>query len=156
MKRPGFPEDDEDDYDFVRPPDPLPPIGKHEFYINFHRCMRGGDSHRHLLPWLPCHQPCNRFPGIDAAVQRIPKRDRPLEAADIAERKRLWGLVAMERVSTTRVAIWHLIILSGPFTFWFVYMCYIGERTDLQNASVPVTVVISLVSLFWVPQLSRR
>ena len=58
-----------------------------------------------------------------------------------------WGLEAKHVISAAYIAIYHLIIFLLPFGFWG---WWIKEHPDdLQGASVPVTVVFGLLSLFW-------
>jgi hypothetical protein len=45
------------------------------------------------------------------------------------------------------VAFYHILILALPFGFWGWWQA--THPGDLQNASVPVTVVLTMLSLFW-------
>jgi len=53
----------------------------------------------------------------------------------------------MYRVSVAYAAIYHLLILALPFSFWGWWQA--KHPGDLQNASVPVTVVLAMVPLFF-------
>lgn len=58
-----------------------------------------------------------------------------------------WGLEAKHVVSAAYVVIYHFVIFLLPFGF---YGWWINKHPDdLQGASVPVTVILGLLSLFW-------
>jgi hypothetical protein len=126
----------------------MPPIDAHEFFTNFYFCFRGGQKHKHRLPFSRCYRQCRRHQAPVGAAECIPKRNRGIEQDDFDHRRGLWGLVAVERISFARVSVYHLLMLSGPFAFWFLWLYYWQNTTDLQNASVPLSVVCTLLSLF--------
>jgi hypothetical protein len=63
------------------------------------------------------------------------------------EKSYAWGLEARHEISSIYVAFYHLLILALPFSFWGWWQT--THPGDLQNASVPVTVVLAMISLFW-------
>lgn len=88
-------------------------------------------------------------------LHRIPKRRIPLDF-DRREREYFWGLLAVQRISNCRVILYHILILTGPFIFWWLWIFYRSNPDDLQNASVPFSTISVLLSLFWFPLLQRR
>ena len=151
--RPSFPEDTDRDYDFrPKPPMPIPPIQPHEFTQRFYLCRRRGKLHRYHL--TPCRKKCGRYPGPNGALARIPKRNTWPDVAG-QEREFLWGLLAIERPSLFRVLLYHILILSAPFAFWWLWHFPWRHSGDLQNASVPFSVICVLLSMFWFPLLQK-
>lgn len=57
------------------------------------------------------------------------------------------ALRAVEHISAAAVFFFHLTILVSVFCFW-IWWQYM-HPDDLQNAAVPITIVLLLVSLFW-------
>jgi hypothetical protein len=154
--RPSFPERTDGDYDFKpKPPNPIPPIQAHEFRRRFYFCRRGGKVHKHHLGFVSCRRKCGRYPGPASALDRIPKRNRWLNISR-QEREFFWGLLAIEHVSIFRVVLYHILILLGPFLFWWLWLFQLGHHGDLQNASVPFSVICVLLSMFWFPLLQNR
>jgi hypothetical protein len=46
------------------------------------------------------------------------------------------------------VVVYHFLILLPPFVFWGWWQ---GKNpTDMQNAAVPTTVALGMLSLFWI------
>lgn len=77
-------------------------------------------------------------------LKRIPNRQRCFESDQTSP---VWGLSAIFAVSSTHVLIYHCIMVAGPFAFFAWWLRVYPD--DLQNASVPVTVVLGALSLFW-------
>ena len=153
--RPSFPKYSDSDYDFKpKPPNPIPPIQPHEFRRRFYKCRRGGKLHKHYFSFFQCRKKCGRYPNPRGALDRIPKRKRWLDI-DGQERELFWGLLATERASTFRIFLYHILILSGPFVLWWLWLFYLGHPGDLQNASVPLSVVCVLLSMFWFPIIRK-
>jgi hypothetical protein len=123
-----------------RPPNaPNPPITPHEFEIALHPCPSGC--------LLSAFHDCIEEPiNGDFCIQRIPKRKErfPLASYGIEV---AWGIHAEHNISAIYVVLYHVVILAGTFAFWVVWQ--IGHPDDLQNAAVPMTVVVTLLSLFW-------
>lgn len=58
-----------------------------------------------------------------------------------------WGLEARHTISALYVLMYHVLILAGPFGFWAWWAK--EHPGDLQNGSVPMAIVLALLSLFW-------
>jgi hypothetical protein len=81
-------------------------------------------------------------------IERIPRKRSIFDVNDIhAPESEAWGLRAQHEVSAIYVAVYHLFILVPPFVFWGWWQH--NHPDDLQNASVPATVALGLISLFW-------
>jgi hypothetical protein len=106
------------------------------------------------MKFIPCRKKCGRYPGRKGALDRIPKRNRWLDVGG-QEREFFWGLLATEQVSALRVFWYHVLILSGPFAFWWLWLFLWGHSGDLQNASLPFSTVCVLLSMFWLPLLHK-
>lgn len=112
-----------------------PPISPHLFEALFYACC------------FPCTWPiphdCVPPPIGVANLERIPKRTRCFERDQTSP---IWGLEAVFAVSLAYVFIYHCVVVAGPFAFfgWLRAHPY-----DIQNASIPVTIVLGTLSLFW-------
>lgn len=86
--------------------------------------------------------------ATSSAVDCIPKKISPFDTASKNQTDiYAWGLEARYEISAAYVAFYHVVILAVPFAFWGWWQA--TQPSDLQNASIPVTVVIAMLSLFW-------
>lgn len=141
------------DYEYVpRHPDAQnPPISRHEFSMHLNAC---GDSCRWSLAtsYVPVlgslFHDCLPTLHTKRAINRIPKRKYPFDTSCTDDKNAYaWGLEARHEISAAYVAFYHILILALPFGFWGWWQA--THPGDLQNASVPVTVVLTMLSLFW-------
>lgn len=113
-----------------------PPISPHLFQALFYTCQ------------FPCNWPiphdCLQPPTGAKNIERIPKRVKCFERDQTSP---IWGLEAVFAVSPARVLIYHCIMVAGPFAFFGWWLK--AHPDDLQNASIPVTIVLGVLSLFW-------
>ncbi|KAK0763040.1 hypothetical protein N5P37_004023 [Trichoderma harzianum] len=113
-----------------------PPISPHHFQTLFYACQS------------PCTWPfphdCIPLVANTVNLARIPKRTREFEKDQGSP---IWGFETVFAVSFSYVLAYHLVMVAGPFIFWGLWMKF--HTDDLQNASVPITVVIGALSLFW-------
>lgn len=113
-----------------------PPIPSHAFETVFSSCELDCN-------WKLPHD-CVKCPSDTANLPRIPKRHRPFTEDKASE---IWGLHTVHDPSFAYVLAYHLLMLTGPFLFFVLWLR--AYPNDLQNASVPVTAVAALLSLFW-------
>lgn len=129
------------EYDYTpRPPDATnPPISRHEFSMYLNACDPP-------CRWSSFH---GCMPQLDTstAIACIPKRRTMYNTTASNTDIYSWGLEAKHVISAAYVGVYHLIIFLIPFSFWGWWIR--KHPDDLQGASVPVTVVIGLLSLFW-------
>ncbi|KAH8659401.1 hypothetical protein BGZ61DRAFT_370541 [Ilyonectria robusta] len=148
--RPAVPDGTNNDYTFEPiPPNPMPPITKNEFKCRFYYCFRRGEPHRHYFGFRQCPK---RYTPLRSALSRIPKRNFCLDKKG-QNREIFWGLLAVERPSAFKVAVYHVLILIGPVMFWFLWLFFWGHSGDLQNAAIPFLTVCTLLSMFWFPMI---
>jgi hypothetical protein len=82
------------------------------------------------------------------AIKRIPKKKSPFDTSSTDDEKAYaWGLEARHEISAIYVLFYHLLILALPFGFWGWWQA--THPGDVQNASIPVTVALTMLSLFW-------
>ena len=108
-----------------------PPLTKHEWQDRFHS----------LLP---------RSYGIKAdALFKLPKRSQRFNLQTHVSRETIWGLHVQVRISAAMVVAWLLAITIGGWIFagWWLK----DHPGDLQNASVPITLIIGALMLLWLP-----
>lgn len=102
---------------------------------------------KHAHRFRSCRKPCRIK---NDALEKIPKRDREvIEEGDA--REEFWGLLVVEEIQFLRVFAYHVTFIAGPFVFWALWLTVMGHPGDLQGASVPFTVALGLMSLFWFP-----
>ncbi|KAJ3529870.1 hypothetical protein NM208_g9566 [Fusarium decemcellulare] len=128
------------DYDYTpKPPQAsMPPIHPHIFEVAFNSCGDGKCSK--LLPFHDCYE----FDET-SYVTRIPKKKTPFGFE--AGQPTVWGLEARHSISALHVVLYHLLILIPPFVVWAWWQK--NHPDDIQSASVPMTVVIASISMFW-------
>ena len=115
-----------------------PPISSHEFAAAFSAC---GD--RCMLAYF---HDCSRVPATSFAIKRIPKRKANVEM-ETGGREYVWGLQAQHAISFLFVLFYHLAVVGGPLFFWVWWL--IQHPGDLQSAAVPLSILVTLLSLFW-------
>lgn len=117
----------------------IPPVGPHEFEYNLHPYCGSGCK---FSAFHDCVEP----PSGDSLLSRIPKR-RGYLMFGTDSIKTAWGIQARHKLHALIVCIYHLLIIAGPFVFWGWWQS--SSPGDFQNASIPLTVVLGLLSLFW-------
>lgn len=101
--------------------------------------------------FFSCRKRCR---DKDDALEKIPKRDRPVvEDGDC--REIFWGLRAHEEIRGLLVAIYHVGFLVAAFAFMALWLTVLGHPWDLQNASIPLLTVLGLFPLPWLIYSNR-
>lgn len=139
---PQVPEGDSD-YEYAvseRMPPDRPPIDRSEFkdYANF--CAR--PCYWRLWVFHDCNEPSEHY----RLVSRLPKK-KTWWHLDSPEPSVAWGLECVHEISASRVLAWHAAFVSWTFGIWIWWL--IVHPGDIQNAAVPLTVMITLMSTFW-------
>lgn len=113
-----------------------PPISPHAFESLLHACCD------------PCTWPiphdCMPPPASVIYLERIPKRKRSFETDQASP---IWGFETVFSPSLAHIFAYHCLMVIGPFAFWAWWLK--EHPDDLQNASVPATLVLAALSLFW-------
>ena len=124
-----------------------PPILDAVFNTNFYGCNKACIKSR--LDLLRLFHECKgrNHCGKYRILERLPKRRRKWETDRDEEKDEAWGLHVIFGVSFFRVALYHMLILVGPTTFWGLWLK--SWPRDWQNASVPFFAMMGLFSLFW-------
>jgi len=68
---------------------------------------------------------------------------------DKTGRSYFWGLYAREEISALRVLVYNVVVLTLTLGFFFLWQFVLGNKLDLQNAAVPMSLVIGILALFW-------
>ena len=126
------------DYDPRPPLADNPPISPHEFEVAFAACGDGCTLAR--------FHDCSRVPASHFALTRIPKRRLEVEIKHDS-REHVWGIQSQHAISFLYVLFYHCVILGGAMAFWTWWL--VRHPGDLQSAAVPVSVSLTLLSLFW-------
>ncbi|KAL4734433.1 hypothetical protein BDV11DRAFT_174782 [Aspergillus similis] len=126
------------------PMDIVPPITDHEFNSRFYECYC---SNKHRL--LHFFHPCKKASGHSCdALQLLPKKKTQLEQHG-DKRQPFWGIYAQEIVCFRWVVAYHVVCLLPMVVFFFLWMFPLGFKGDLQDAAVPLTLMLGMLSLFW-------
>jgi hypothetical protein len=113
------------------------------------------DPH-HATHFLSCDSPCRWNILHECApelidrktIERIPQKLTRFDVHNAqSPESEAWGLKARYRISAAYMTFYHFLILVPPFVFWGWWQS--GHPDDIQNASIPATVAIGLLSLFW-------
>ncbi|KAL3428893.1 hypothetical protein BDV09DRAFT_201144 [Aspergillus tetrazonus] len=128
-------------------PDPMdivPPITDHEFNSRFYDCYCS--NKRGLLHFF---HPCKKASGHSCdALQLLPKKKTRLEKHG-DKRQTFWGIYAQEIVCFRWVVAYHVVCLLPMVVFFFLWMFPLGYKGDLQDAAIPLTLVLGMLTLFW-------
>lgn len=114
-----------------------PPVSAHVFRTYFYHVCR--DSCKRIFP----HDCLVPLPS-DLFLKRIPKRIATFDGNDISA---VWGFEAVFHISFAYVLTYIVLAVVGPFAFWGWWQA--RNPTDLQNAAVPIGVVLGLLNIFW-------
>lgn len=138
-----FPSHQHHEYKYdPRPIDLNPPISPREFKDRFYNiCEKPTVLHR---PWHSCRKFSYR---TGMALTSIPKRTHIVEMG-CETREKFWGIIAQEE----RCAAWVIFYLSLTvvpwIVFFFLWLFQWHHSADLQGASVPLSINISLIAIF--------
>jgi hypothetical protein len=143
-----FPNVSNPDYEFnPRPIGYVPPIAKEEFYHRFYTCYRP----RPLLHWF--HK-CRKICKSREALNLFPKWIFFLEEGGDT-REEFWGIYARERPSFLILLIYNTLCLIPSLVFLFLWLFRWGHSGDLQNASLPLTLTGTPLSILWAYMLTE-
>ncbi len=138
-----LPTDIEYTYDPRKPNAEDPPITAHEFREALSTCS-ASCLFRHCAFAHRC-QPESR---TQTMLKLIPKKCSLWDfKAMKPDNEMAWGLEACHEISALLVVIYHIILLSIPYGFWAYWQGV--HPKDMQNASIPTTVAVSMITLFW-------
>ncbi|KAI1213919.1 uncharacterized protein F4807DRAFT_409698 [Annulohypoxylon truncatum] len=143
IKKNAFPEVMNTDYEYrPRPMDLIPPISEHEFATRFYACHKSQSRYH----W---YHKCKAL-GLHSTdiLDFFPKKMTELEEAG-NKREVFWGIYAREMISLRWVIAYHVVCALPPLVFFGIRILPAGYATDLQNPSVPLTMMFGMLSLFW-------
>lgn len=140
----GYPEHDDQMYHFrprkpIAPP-PRGPISKEQFQDHYYldHCPSLYDWRRYQLSYRGHFNAVKRV-----ALDAVPKRVVQINMDDGVD-EHFFGLYAKEERSFIRVAIYAALCNVPGIVFFFLWLFQWGHGSDLQNASVPLTLSLSL------------
>jgi hypothetical protein len=140
----GFPDDNDQMYHFLprkpTPPPPNGPISKEQFQDHYYldHCPCLWDWKRYQLSYRGHFNKANRV-----ALDAVPKRLVRINMDDGVD-QHFYGLYAKEQRSFLRVAIYACLCNLPGVIFFFLWLFQWQHVSDLQNASVPLTLSLSL------------
>jgi hypothetical protein len=139
----NYPES-RDEYEYSPDPmDVIPPITAHEFYSRFYNCNCPNIWSVHLF-----HR-CRKASGCSCgALKLLPKKKTRLEEHG-DKRQPFWGIYAQEIICFRWVVAYNMLCLLPMVVFLALWLLPLGYKGDLQNAAVPLTLMISMLTMFW-------
>lgn len=119
---------------------------KHYFY----GCYENDAFLHRLHTCIPLVPKCRiRNPAGDI-LDLFPKRDRPMATASQSEKVEVcYGIAAREFRSFFRVLVYLCLIMAPAFWFVFAWLFMWGDRGDLQDATIPMTLMLGMLSILW-------
>ena len=143
----GFPDDTDLTYDFSpRPPEYMPPDGpiSHDEF-HFHYYYDHCPSYLSWKRWFATSYFTTTGPSVASrtALDAVPKRKSELNKED-GKRELFYGLYAKEARSAFRVVMYISLCNIPGVLFFFLWLYQWGHGSDLQGASVPVNLSLSL------------
>lgn len=78
-------------------------------------------------------------------LEKIPKREHAVDEDNEAP-EMFWGLLAIEEIQFLRIAVYTIAMTIAPLGFWVFWM-KAGHPADLQNATVPLMVLLTSMAL---------
>jgi hypothetical protein len=147
-----YPDLSNEDYTYrPKPINDMPPISEHEFHKRFYssnpfKLFHGHPFHRYSK--YKCNK-VNRKGHCREILELLPKKLSQLdESSD--QREFFWGIYAREVVCLRWVLFYNIIcMLPLMWFFFFMWIFQWGHTSDLQDASMPITMMIGLLSVFW-------
>lgn len=122
--------------------DNIPPVSQHEFTKRFYACH----TPRSLLH---LHHKCKSLKGHSSDVlKKLPKKRNKLEEAG-DKREDFWGIYARETISARWIIFYNFVCISPLLAFFMAWIIPQGNGTDLQDPSIPLSIMASMLSLFW-------
>lgn len=145
-----FPSVHDNQYHYEPKPTTSPLITKHMFRHYFYCCYDSGSLSHRLHSCLPLVPTCRIRNPASQLLEQIPKRDRPFEVALQSDKVEVcYGLVAREYRSFLHVITYLCLSIAPAFWFTFAWIFQWGSRDDLQDATVPMTLMLAALSLLW-------
>ncbi|OTA69145.1 hypothetical protein K449DRAFT_411975 [Hypoxylon sp. EC38] len=139
----AFPEVTNPDYEYrPKPMDNIPPVSEHEFRKRFYTCHRP----QPLRHW---YHKCKALGTHSSEILDLfPKKKTEFEEGG-DKREIFWGIYAREIISLRLVFTYNLVCVCPMLAFFVVWIIPTGQLTDLQNPSVPFSMMLGMLSLFW-------
>lgn len=124
----------------------IPPISKHEFTRRFYACDSGKSFCR-------LYHKC-RVLGVHSSdfLDVLPKRTVQLEERG-DKREVFWGLYAREHIHLSWILVYNAAC-TLPLLIYFLSKVITEHGADLQDPSVPISIMASMLTLFWTMFLS--
>ncbi len=122
--------------------DAIPPVSEHEFYKRFYACHEP-------RPAMHFYHKCKKLGAHSHdLLSCFPKKKSELEESG-DEREVFWGIYAREIISLRWVLFYNSVCVAPLVVFFFLWIFPMGFVNDLQNAAIPVSMMVAMLSLFW-------
>lgn len=145
-----LPSDYNNQYQYRLRPTYSAPITKHIFQHYFYGCYDSETRMHRLHASLPLMPACRIRNPASELLDYFPKRDRKVAASAQSDKVEVcYGLVARECRSFHRVVVYLLLFMAPAFWFIFAWLFQWGNEGDLQDATIPITLMLTSVSVLW-------
>lgn len=133
----------------------VPPITEHEFRKRFYSFNASLFCRHHILrhPKLcSCKKRACKTHSSEL-MDLLPKKLTLLDEQS-NQREEFWGLYARQVVTFRWILAYNFLCFLPMLWFVFIWLFALGQKRDLQDAFVPTSVMISMLSVFWSTFLS--
>jgi hypothetical protein len=145
-----LPPDHDDQYYYRPRPTYSAPVTRHMFRHYFYGCYESDSLWHRLHTCLPLAPKCRIRNPAGEILEFFPKRDRPVATASQSEKVEVcYGIAARECRSFFRVVVYLCLIMAPAIWFVFAWLFMWGDRGDLQDATIPMTLVLAMISILW-------
>jgi hypothetical protein len=145
-----LPPDHDDEYYYRPRPTYSAPVTRHMFNHYFYGCYESDSLWHRFHTHLPLAARCRIRNPANEMLDFFPKRDRPVSTASQSGKVEVcYGIAARECRSFLRIVVYLCLIMAPAFWFVFAWLFMWGDRGDLQDATVPLTLVLAMLSILW-------
>ncbi|KAK2037002.1 hypothetical protein LZ31DRAFT_600847 [Colletotrichum somersetense] len=122
----------------------IPPVTPHEFYRRFYACRRA-------RPALHFYHQCRRLGDGHSrdVLDFFPKKRSELEEGS-DDRRVFWGIIYAREAIALRWVVCYNSACALPLLVFFFFLWVSQEGPGkIQNASVPISMMLAMLSVFW-------
>ncbi|KAF2874401.1 hypothetical protein BDV95DRAFT_604585 [Massariosphaeria phaeospora] len=146
-----YPDASQYDYDYQpRPMCEIPRVTPHEFYTRFYSCTSWYTHFTHFFhrsKTCKCNKQKRKCHNREL-LEFLPKKLSMLdERSD--QREMFWGLYVRQAVCFRWILFYNLVCMLPLIWFFLMWMFVWGHDGDLQNAFMPMSIMLALLSVFW-------
>jgi hypothetical protein len=121
----------------------IPPIPKHEFFKRFYAVKT-----QNLLYFFRLYRRKICKGHSSEALSLFPQKVSILDENSVT-REFFWGIYAREEICLCWVLFYNFICVLPTLAFFFVWLFKACKGEDMQDSSIPFTMMTGMLSIFW-------